>query len=378
VAYDASDSVLYRGLANNLVEHGTFSFHGHATAYVTPAYPLFLVLLRPIGTSTLFLAVVQCFLGAFTVGLLADTARRLAGPIAGWVAGLLAAGYPHLIFWTGYVLTETLFVCLVALAVWVTVVLLQRDESPAWLPVSAGAAYAAAGLARPEIFGFAVLLGLAGLASKRWRFAAFLGFVGLVLLWSPWVLRNAVTLHAFVPASTETGIVLYQGNSPGATGGSRGYVDGRDFKTLDRLTPLPEVEEDREYRKAALTWMRHHPGEVVRLAPKKLANMFRPVYAGSSKLNLTVTLLSYPLVLTAGAVGTFLLARRRRVTGLVVVWLLVYELVVHALVTGMIRFRLPVEAMLCVTAGVAAQALWTHRIGTVARWRSPAQRPGSI
>ena len=47
------------------------------------------------------------------------------------------------------------------------------------------------------------------------------------------------------------------------------------------------------------------------------------------------------------------MARKKGGFGAILIAFLLYHLVVHSLVTGMIRFRLPVEAGLTIPAGLA-------------------------
>lgn len=360
IAFDAADSMLYRALAESLLADGRYAVDGSPTAYVTPGYPLFLAALFPLSRATWFIGTVQALVSGLAAVAVADVAQRAAGLRAGLLAGLAFALYPHLIFWNGYVLTETLYVALVVVAVW----LADRAWTEQRVPLGgmAGLAFGLAALTRPIILGFALALGAAGLLAARYRRVALVGLAVLGLTMAPWVVRNALTLDAPIVTSSESGYVLWQGNSPGATGGTRGYVDGVDFEPLDLPAGLSGVEADRIYRQRALGWMADNPARVLALAPKKLWNMWRPTYEGSSALNQLVTLSTYPVLLGFGIAGIVLLVRRRDVLGWLVLGFVAYHLVVHGLVTGMIRFRLPVEAVLVIPASVAAAAL-LDRVG---------------
>src|SRR5207245_11605013 len=84
---------------------------GMPTAVVTPGYPLFLTGLHGLGMkSPQAVGFVQGLLGAATCVLVAMVGPYLGDARVGAIAGLLSSFYPHLIFWTGYVLTDTLFV----------------------------------------------------------------------------------------------------------------------------------------------------------------------------------------------------------------------------------------------------------------------------
>ncbi|MCU1485737.1 MAG: hypothetical protein JWN67_2483 [Actinomycetia bacterium] len=79
IAFDASDSELYRSLAQELLHHGRYAIDGTPTAWVSPGYPMLLAALAVVSTSTVFIGLVQAVLGAITVGFLASTANRIAG-----------------------------------------------------------------------------------------------------------------------------------------------------------------------------------------------------------------------------------------------------------------------------------------------------------
>jgi len=358
ISFEAADSRLYRQLAESLISGDGFALEGKPTAFVTPGYSLFLTALYPIARSTVFIALVQSLLGALTVVILARLGRLLGGPRTGLTVGLIAAFYPHLVFWTGYVLTETLYVFILSGALLTTARAVEPDRRTVWM-LAAGALYGLAALVRPLAFGFGFALGLVGLLIARFRVRAVLGFAGLALVLIPWVARNAYTMGSPVITSTEAGYVLWQGNSPGATGGTRGYVDGADFDNLDIPSGTSEVKIDRIYRQASLRWMTENPDKVAALVPKKLWNMWRPTYAGASALNSLITYMTYLPLLGLAVPGLWFL-RRHGPVGWLIIGFVAYHLIAHGLVTGMIRFRLPVEAALIVPAGISVD-LWIQR-----------------
>lgn len=355
IAFDATDTGLYRSLTESLRSGEGFAVRGEHTAYVTPGYPLFLAALYVVSPSTLFIALVQSLLGAATAVLLAALAFRLGGIRAAWAAGLAAALYPHLVFWTGYVLTETLYVFAVVAAAYLTVRAVETDSR--WVAAGAGLTWGGAFLVRPIMLGLALVVAFAGALSPRFRSSALVGLGALLLVVGAWTARNVITMESFIVTSAESGYVLWQGNSPDATGGTRGYVDHLDFETLDLDDDIGEVERDRIYMREALEWMRENPGRVAALAPKKLWNMWRPAYEGASPINLAVTLVTYPLLLIGGLAGLWV-ARRKGILGWLLIAFFLYHLLVHGLVTGMIRFRLPVEAMLIPGFGSTIAALF--------------------
>lgn len=375
VSFYADDAVFYARLARSIAEGHGMSLDGHATAYVGPGYPLFLAGLLIAGADTFAVGVVQSVLGALTAVLAgaiaielecARTGRRPSRVLAA-IAGLGVALYPHLVFWTGYLLTETLFVFLAAASLYATVMAANRG-SLGWGAL-AGVASAFAALTRPAYLGVAVIVllwwVLAQLATARAGHRIALPITFALCLFVPmaaWAVRNAAELGAPIVTSTESGFVFYAGNARGGTGGSRGYLDGRDYPQLTLPAGLSEVEADALYWRQGLAGVLADPASTIGKWPAKLWNMWRPTYEGASLRNGIITLVSYLPVVVLGIAGALVLARGdpfspSALPGL----LLVSWVILHVVVAGMIRFRLPAELVLIVTGSVALHAFASRR-----------------
>lgn len=364
----ASDSLLYLRLARSIVAGQGMSLDGQPTAFVGPGYPLFLAPLLAAGADALTIGLVQALVGATAVAAAAFSAAvlaRLVAPgretAAAVIAGLLAAFYPHLIFWTGYVLTETLFVAL--LGVGIALLLLAWEARSRVHALTAGLAFGLAAITRPPALAIAVGLVawwlMASVLRKRGLAPALIFALGALIPVAAWAARNIAELGTPIFTSSESGYVFYQGNSRSSTGGSRGYVDSLDFTPLDLPAHLDEVQRDRIYLERALQDMRTDPARVVARWPAKVGNMWRPTYDGSSARNVAVTLLSFPAVLVAGLLGAILLARVDAFGPHSVPALFLFGwTLLHILVTGMIRFRLAAEHVLIVAAPFALFWAW--------------------
>lgn len=360
IGFVAGDSGRYLYYARALLD-GSFLVgpDGVPTAAVTPGYPLFLAALFAVGiTDPLWIGIVQCALGAATCVFIAIIAEAIAGRRAGTIAGLLAAVYPHFIFWNGYILTETLYLFLVAAAL-VLLVRLERHAVVS-LAIGCGLAIGAAAMVRTTAAPLAALAPAWLLwvhRSNPWRGGrlAVVTVLASAVILGAWMVRNIVQMGAPVVLSTQGGIVLYHGFSPGATGGSRGYVDDRDYVPLTLPPGLSEVDQDRYYRREALEFIREHTRAVPRLAFWKLVNMYRPAYADASVANMLVLGGSYVGLVFLFAVGCL---RGLRLAASVPVFQLALlflgmQVAQYAFTIGMIRFRLASE-MIFVVVGAAA------------------------
>lgn len=364
ISFFAGDSHLYAALAENLFQGQGFSIHGHPTAYVTPGYPLFLAALYAVGLSnSLAVGLVQAVLGGVTCVLIGYIANLVGGSRAALWAGLLGALYPHFIFWTGYVLTETLFVFFVVVSL-LDLVMLHNSMSPnlrlsVFRAVSCGLLLGVTALVRPVILGFAVMVPLWLLWIPRVTFLrrlllAVLLVCAVAIPLLPWALRNAMALGAPVFTSTESGVVFYQGNSAGSTGGRGGYVSTQDYIPLKMPPDFSEVEANRYHWQKSMEFLLAHPEAIPKLFIRKLANMWRPTYGGASRRNMVILGGSYLCLLTFGLFGMMQSLRHGLPSPSVLILFVFIAtfMVQHGVVTGMIRFRLPVEAAITVFAAI--------------------------
>ena len=174
-------------------------------------------------------------LGTAGVVLIALVAARVAGRRAGLVAGGLAAVYPLLWINDAMLLSESLYVPVIALVLLAAYRLWDgpRPANAAWL----GAAIAFAALTRGEallLFGVLVVPLVWGIAvtglRRRLLLAGTVWAVGAVLI-APWVLYNLSRFERPVLMTSQTGAVLAAGSCDVAFyGDSLGYY-GADCYT---------------------------------------------------------------------------------------------------------------------------------------------------
>lgn len=203
----------YRAYARSLVEHGDFLRNGRPSAWRPPLYPLVLAacLAAPLETN-LAIALVHWTLGLGTVAMTGLLARRLELGRVAWLAALLVALDPILLYESTEIMTETLATFLAVTALYALAKADSHDDRR-W-SLAAGLLVGLAGLTRPTllIWGAIVIAGLAVRASQRWRALAVAA--GLVVSLAPWTTRNLIELGRPVVATTHGGYTLLLGNNP--------------------------------------------------------------------------------------------------------------------------------------------------------------------
>jgi hypothetical protein len=205
LTHDARDYFMY---AYNLRYHHVYSSYFNnreepssliaPDAIRTPGYPLFLwffVDKNPTGKTLEFITLAQVVISTLTLGF-AFFFFRMFLPVS-WslIASLFTALSPHLIVMNSYILSETIFCLAVVVFAWV--VGFSRIRPSLWIWGIAGAALGFASLVRPGIqyFPFAMLILLIG--EYKWKRGLkyfWMLIMGFVLIFSPWVIRNEMTL----------------------------------------------------------------------------------------------------------------------------------------------------------------------------------------
>lgn len=231
-----ADSLQYYTTAYNLYTHGIYSAQlsprrsvpPQADAARSPGYPLFLLPffyfhnnLNQIMHSVM---TTQAILGSLSVVLTFLLARSCLGYLASFLAGLLTATSPHLIAAEKYLLTETLFTC-VLLTSCLALVYARRQNNGRIpiLSILAGGLFGLTALIKPA----ALLLGplLAALFFLNPKKTEATGhnrshrqilwfLAGYILIYSPFLIRNTLTLDQIFPESGRGWSNIVEGSYP--------------------------------------------------------------------------------------------------------------------------------------------------------------------
>ncbi len=180
-----------------------------ADAVVTPGYPLFLSLfVNADGSLRHFqLIITQAVISTLTIILVYGLFSKLG---AGWalLASFLTASSPHLVSMSTYVLTETLF-CFLLIAFLALASHFARARTGLFL--IAGIVLALATLTRPWTQAFIlILLFFLPLSLYQKKITKpLLLLLGFVLVLSPWLIRNYLTLGRITDTSLSFASVHY-------------------------------------------------------------------------------------------------------------------------------------------------------------------------
>ncbi len=329
----------------------------------TPGYPLFLAGCRLLAGRHQVTAAsaIQCVAVAATAVVVFLAAEWLAGSLAGLLAGALIVCYAPLAWFAPLILTEALTVFLITAVVCLLLraVRLQTAGSMAL----AGAVMGVATWVRPNtLFAPALLFIIYGLLALRRRSLAPLTrqFAPLALAFTavmaPWWIRNAIVLHAFVPAATIGGTQAWGGNIMRFKSVGRDYNIGVATQVLHRCGD-DEVRADRELLRMAKAQMLdnlRHPRELLVLFQCKVEILvLRACTCGRLSRGARAVHL---VLLTMGLAG-FLMLRRQQASAVMAAVFIAYVGPILATYAGESRYFLPMAPLLAIWAGAVLAAL---------------------
>jgi len=360
----------YDKLAVSLARGEGYRIQDVFISFRPPLYPAFLSLVyRVAGHNYPAVRVAQALLGALSTWLAFIIGRRLFGERRGFAGAALFALAPADVFFSHGLLTETLFIPLLAAMVYALVRASEaraaREAGLRWL-LAGGAALGAATLTRPVLLLFPPFLllwalwtyrrgpGRADLPAAAGAFSVIIGLALVVT--APWIgLVHARTGH-WVPVTTGGGVTFWGGNNVRVLEGDRWgrWVFIGDLPFYDELRAVAhdQAELDRRAWRLGFNFLANNPDKVPKLLMFKLARFWNP-WANLPWGQKLVYLLTYGLALPwmlAGMVMTF-----RRDGPEVILHLLVGTFCLSALVFwGDARIRSAVSPYLWMFAVVAA------------------------
>lgn len=267
-------------IANHLLAGRGFLYEHLGTTYRSFNQPLCSLLQAAVYALTNHSHFAMLLVQALFSSLLCITVwaitRRLAGPPAvAWVSTLLVGLHPGLVYYDVFQIVPLSFdAWIFALIVWMLLICAEHPTLGRLL--AAGGVMGISALSR----GSALLFLIPAIGWLAWvrhssrrmflRHGAILT-LGMFLVVGPWILRNSMVHHRFIPwINSTTGELFWRGNHPNASGGGltasgRPILDTASPEFLARISQLDELSQKAAFEQEALRFIREHPAQFLRI-----------------------------------------------------------------------------------------------------------------
>ncbi len=363
------DEHYYMQTASQLYNGEGYVVDSQPTAYHPVGYPLILAGFFLLGVDSVFwLQLMQVIIAVLTLYLLYRLASELFDHSVAFIAVLLAAFYPYMIFTPSRILPTTLFTFFLLLA---TFLLYKgkRDMKKIELFLS--------GLC----FGISVLIKSTALVlflvAAVWYMLSMvkekglplkesvLLTVGVLCLLTPWLYRNQQVFGSPV-LGTNFGYNLWLGNQKNANIRSSIHNTKLSWHLQQRLSAeLDELQRDRIFLNQALNNILQQPVEFLKRYLKKMIYFWRldpsPTTSRSMNRNDWLTwlsIISFTPLLCFSILGFYSgIRNEQREVYLLILYVLAFTLL-HALFFPKVRFRLPLEVYLFIPAALSVKNLF--------------------
>lgn len=376
-----TDPFMYNRWAATIMD-GDWLGKSEPVFYLGPLYPYFLALIYSVtGPSPPSACVVQVLLSALSAGLVYHLGKQLFGTATGVIAGLFAACYGMLIFYSCLILGAVLIIFLDLLMLVLMVSGLRKPATLKWVAAGVCFGLSACGRGNVVLFGpLAVLAIMAGFGFRRWKkwlpacACLTLAFFLTIL---PVTLHNWLIGGDSVLLTSNAGTNLFIGNNAESKGL---YMNSARYKgrpmglsVRDQKSNFPEVakselgRDDLKPSEISRFWtgktveeIQGNVGRWLKLEGNKLkyvVNAYelpnnRNYYFSKqfSKL-LYLPLVTYGLILPLAMAGVVISWRRWREHGMLCAFLLAHVAGILAFFV-LARYRLVMVPILLIYAAV--------------------------
>ncbi len=384
-----------RALATGFGYADPFIGHTGPTTWVPPLYPLLLAgVFKIFGIYTLRSAWVILTFNSFVSALTAMTTYEIAARCfnrrvavwSAWIWALYPAAMQYAVRWVWEMTLSTwLLTVIFVLALRMRrigeipadtteVDFCSRDDGRTlrrWLIF--GLLWGLLGLSNPSLLLFLPACGLWVLHGTRHlrRQAGFASMSAIVFIIcvSPWMVRNALVFHKFIPMRANFGAELYLGNGPGAMGFLMEY--NHPYEAQDQLglyKQMGEVAYAQMRGQLAKKYIASHPGLFLRNSLKRLYFFWIsvPHPTGGKWYIEPFRVANFAFASIAGLFGLGLALKRRIPAAWLFAWAFLLIPLIYYFVTVHARFRDPLEPMIAILAVYLFQSVerrwprWLH------------------
>lgn len=387
------DQVSYDGLARRVVDGFGFSFAtehwpitraGEPTAHWSFFYTLYLAIIYKLfGPQPLIARLLQAVIvGGLQTYIVYQIAEKVFSKNVGLISAGITALYIYFIYYSGALMTEPFYITAILYSLYVAIQLAESTSKhrDLRLGVYLGIAVGITVLLRQVFLLFIPFLFL-WIWIARFRRRLGLPIISTVVSLSliilcivPFTIYNWSRFGRFVLLNTNSGYAFFWGNHPIYGTHFVPILSGESYQDLipKEVRNLDEAALDQELLRRGIQFIRDDPKRFVLLSISRIPVyfMFWPSHDSGLLSNIS-RVASFGVTLPFMVLGILFTIRKKWAEkgnrflnllispeGLLLIFVLIYSMI-HLLTWALIRYRLPVDAVLIPFAAVSIQTLIT-------------------
>lgn len=232
--------------------------------WVAPLYPFLIALIYMLfGHNYSVVLILQAIIGAISCILIYFIGKQVFNRNVAVTSSLLATFYINFIIYTPMFLAETVYIFLFLLSFCYLLKAISFKQKLDYIIAGIFAGFST--LTRPIILAFYIFLFLWGLKRKFLKGTLFF-MLSLFIVVMPWIIRNYIVYHKFIPITAAGGEILWCGNHPKATGE---YITPDEI--IENRQALSLLEWDSKGYREGIRFIIQNPGKFLLLAIKKMS-----------------------------------------------------------------------------------------------------------
>lgn len=334
------DEFEYYRMVENFLSGKGLIIGENLKSFRPPLYPLFLSLLYSLHFNLFFIRITQTLISSITVIFIYLLGKKVFNKKIGIISGLISSFYPFFIFYTGFLLTETLFIFLTVLSIYFLVGAFENEKNI--LSIKTGITMGLAGLCRPAIelfFPLSIILILSDRAKSikiRWKKVILIS-IFFTLTLSPWVIRNYKIFGKFIPGTTMGGWVFWEGNNPESIGGPCHYFP-------KNILQMEEIKRDKFLYRKTIEVIKDNPGRFLWLLKNKFIRFWNVVPNASQfqkPLYRLLSIFSFGVLLPFFILGFLTTFKNKKAIPMHL--LIIFFTLFHMVFLASIRYRVAIE-----------------------------------
>lgn len=356
----------YNSIALNIVQNHEYSIEtGKPTLRRMPGYPLFIAATYTLfGNNPMTVRIIQALISALTCLIIFMIGCRIRSVNTGIIGAVITCCYPFFIYYTGYLLTETLLIFFVSLIAYQSVVCNKNPSIINFIII--GLFISITGMIKPVFFiflpfiitGFIVVKGLRII--KKMVLVALFGIVLII----PWGIRNYFKFNKFYLTQYNIGHHLLGHVYKTKKKLNEEYTDIR-FETAEKTE---NIEKDSRYLKTAIDSLLKNPRYIFQLVFDNFLS-FWSFWPHLDKLDLEQNVSNKFLIITSFLFFDMLMIFA--VYGMIMsfaAWrdyiflylMILSTTIVYTLIHAITRYRRPIVPLLIIFASIGIEKIITY------------------